>query len=119
MKIKDGSMCDCEVIHDEVVREVGKQMPPKEDFYAVANLYKMYSDPTRVRILWALYNHEMCVCDLAVLLGMTKSAISHQLKSLRMAKLVKFDKQGKVAYYSLADDHVKDIFEKGFEHIKE
>lgn len=119
MKDIEKTACDCEVIHDEVVRQVGDQMPPKEDFYALANLYKMYSDPTRVRILWALYCHEMCVCDLAVLLGMTKSAISHQLRSLRMANLVKFEKQGKVTYYSLADCHVKDIFEKGFEHIKE
>ena len=109
--------CDCEVIHEEVVNQVIGMMPPVEDFFDLANLYKMFSDPTRVKILWALHCHEMCVCDLAALLNMTKSAISHQLKSLRMSNLVKFQKQGKVVFYSLADDHVKDIFEKGFDHI--
>ncbi|MDD4474977.1 MAG: metalloregulator ArsR/SmtB family transcription factor [Eubacteriales bacterium] len=112
-------ICDCEVIHGEVVDKVKGMMPPGKDFYDLANLYKMFSDNTRVRILWALYCNEMCVCDLAVLLNMTKSAISHQLKSLRLANLVKYDKQGKVVYYSLADIHIKEIFEKGFEHIHE
>lgn len=112
-------ICDCEVIHEEIVNKVRDMMPLSNDFYALAELYKMFSDNTRVRILWALNCHEMCVCDLAVLLGMTKSAISHQLKSLRLANLVKYEKQGKVVYYSLADSHVKDIFEKGFEHIHE
>jgi ArsR family transcriptional regulator len=79
----------------------------------------MFADNTRVKILWALSCHSMCVCDLAGLLGMTKSAISHQLKSLRLSNLVKYEKQGKIASYSLADNHVRDIFEKGFEHIKE
>jgi ArsR family transcriptional regulator len=79
----------------------------------------MFADSTRVRILWALSHEKMCVCDIAVLLGMTKSAISHQLKSLRLSNLVKYKKQGKIVYYSLSDEHVKDIFEKGFEHIKE
>jgi ArsR family transcriptional regulator len=101
-----------------VVNQVIGMMPPVKDFFDLANLYKAFSDPTRVKILWALHCHEMCVCDLAVLLNMTKSAISHQLRSLRMGNLVKFQKQGKVVYYSLADDHVKDIFEKGFEHIQ-
>lgn len=110
---------DCDVLHDEVVNKVREMMPPREDFYALANLYKMFSDPTRVKILWALHCNDMCVCDLAVLLNMTKSAISHQLKSLRLSNLVKYEKQGKVVFYSLADDHVKDIFEKGFAHIHE
>ena len=94
-------------------------MPKEEDFYDLADLYKMFSDSTRVRILWALSCEEMCVCDIAVLLGMTKSAISHQLRSLRFTNLVKYDKRGKEVYYSLADSHVRDIFEKGFEHINE
>ena len=111
--------CDCEVIHEDIVRKVRKTMPKDEDFYDLADLYKMFSDSTRVRILWALFCEEMCVCDIAVLLNMTKSAISHQLKSLRLTNLVKYDKRGKVVYYSLADSHVKDIFEKGFEHIHE
>ncbi len=112
-------VCDCEVIHAEVVDEVRGQMPQGKDFYDLSNLYKLFSDNTRVRILWALSVSEMCVCDLAVLLDMTKSAISHQLKSLRLGNLVKYQKQGKVVYYSLADEHVKEIFEKGFEHIHE
>jgi ArsR family transcriptional regulator len=116
---KNAPVCDCEVIHKEIVGQVSKLMPKEEEFYDLADLYKMFSDSTRVRILWALSQAEMCVCDIAVLLGMTKSAISHQLKSLRLANLVKYYKQGKVVYYSLADSHVKDIFEKGFEHIHE
>jgi ArsR family transcriptional regulator len=116
---KNAPMCDCDVIHEETVKRVRKRMPKEEDFYDLADLYKMFADSTRVRILWALSREEMCVCDIAVLLGMTKSAISHQLKSLRLTNLVKYDKRGKVVYYSLADRHVKDIFEKGFEHIHE
>ncbi|MCL2380663.1 MAG: metalloregulator ArsR/SmtB family transcription factor [Treponema sp.] len=111
--------CDCEVIHESIVRRVRKNMPKEEDFYDLADLYKMFSDSTRVRILWALSCHEMCVCDIAVLLGMTKSAISHQLKQLRLSNLVKYDKRGKEVYYSLADSHVQAIFKQGFEHIRE
>lgn len=116
---KNVPVCDCEVIHGNLVKRVSKLMPKDEDFYDLADLYKMFSDSTRVRILWALSNEEMCVCDIAVLLGMSKSAISHQLKALRLSNLVKYYKQGKEVYYSLADSHVKDIFEKGFEHIHE
>jgi len=111
--------CDCEVIHERVVRRVRRRMPRDEDFVKLAVLYKMFADNTRLRILWALSCDEMCVCDLAVLLDMTKSAISHQLKFLRLSNLVKFRKQGQIVYYSLADSHVLDIFEKGFEHIRE
>jgi ArsR family transcriptional regulator len=111
--------CDCEVIHENVVKKVRKAMPRSRDFYSLANLYKMFADNTRLKILWALSCNSMCVCDLAVLLGMTKSAVSHQLKSLRLSNLVRYEKQGKIVLYSLADKHVKDIFEKGFEHIRE
>lgn len=111
--------CDCDVIHEGTVKLVQAVMPDGRDFYDLANLYKMFADGTRVKILWALSCNPMCVCDLAVLLGMTKSAISHQLKSLRLSNLVKYQRDGKIVYYSLADDHVRDIFEKGFEHIKE
>ena len=113
------AVCDCDVIHEEVVTRVNAAMPDKKNFYDLATLYKMFADNTRVKILWALSCEDMCVCDLAVLLNMTKSAISHQLKSLRLINLVKYEKQGKIAYYSLADSHVKDILEKGFEHINE
>ncbi|MDR0456202.1 MAG: metalloregulator ArsR/SmtB family transcription factor [Treponema sp.] len=119
MKKKHKFSCDCDVIHEDVVRRVRSAMPPTGVFGDLANLYKMFSDNTRVKILWALSCSSMCVCDLAVLLGMTKSAISHHLRSLRLSNLVKYTRQGKIVYYSLADRHVKDIFRKGFEHIKE
>ena len=111
--------CDCEVIHEDVVARVHDAMPNGEDFYNLANLYKMFADSTRLKILWALSIEDMCVCDLAVLLGMTKSAISHQLKSLRLANLVKYDKLGRNVYYSLVECHVREIFEKGLEHVSE
>ena len=114
MKTDSQYMCDVEVIHKDLVDSVRKLMPDKQDFYDMANLYKMLADYTRVRILWALSCRPMCVCDLAVLLDMKKSAISHQLKFLRISNLVKYEKQGQIVFYSLADDHVKDIFEKGF-----
>ncbi|MDR2717415.1 MAG: metalloregulator ArsR/SmtB family transcription factor [Treponema sp.] len=119
MKKEKQFSCDCDVIHEDVVKRVRAAMPKAGDFYDLANLYKMFSDNTRVKILWALSCNSMCVCDLAVLLGMTKSAISHHLKNLRLSNLVKYAKQGKIVYYSLSDSHVKDIFKKGFEHIKE
>lgn len=112
-------VCDCEVIHADVVNSVQEKMFPREEYNKLANLFKMFADGTRVQILWALEQSEMCVCDLAVLLGMTKSAISHQLKSLRLSNLVKFRKEGQVVYYSLADDHVKDMLSRGLEHINE
>jgi len=113
------NVCDCDVIHEEVVARVREAMPGSDNFYNLANFYKMLADNTRLKILWALSCEQMCVCDLAVLLGMTKSAVSHQLKSLRLANLVKADKHGRIVYYSLVDCHVRDIFEKGFEHIME
>lgn len=111
--------CDCEVIHPDVVDRVKDRMPEEHELYDLADFFKVFGDSTRVKIMWALDESEMCVCDLAVLLNMTKSAISHQLRSLRQANLVKHRKEGKVVFYSLADDHVKDIFEKGLEHIRE
>lgn len=116
---KDDMLCDCEFIHEDVVIEVKKRMPDDETLYDLSDFFKILGDSTRVKIMWALDENEMCVCDIAVLLNMSKSAISHQLKSLRLADLVKFRRDGKVVYYSLKDDHVRDIFEKGMEHIKE
>jgi ArsR family transcriptional regulator len=119
MRNNEQFTCDCDVIHEDAVARVRAAMPESDSFYDLANLYKLFADNTRVQILWALSREDLCVCDLAVLLGMTKSAISHQLKSLRLGNLVKYRKRGKVVYYSLADSHVTDIFEKGFEHIAE
>ena len=111
--------CDCEVIHEDVVRDTQGKLQPKEDYVRLAGLFKMFGDGTRVQILHALEQNEMCVCDLAALLGVTKSAVSHQLKALRLANLVKFRKEGQIVYYSLADDHVKEIMDLGFEHLYE
>ena len=111
--------CDCEVIHEEIVNDTKDKMQPKEEYIRLASLFKMFADGTRVQILHALEQNEMCVCDLASLLGVTKSAVSHQLKALRLANLVKFRREAQIVYYSLADDHVKEIIEKGFEHLNE
>ena len=112
------STCDCDVIHEDVVNRAKNSMPTHENLEQLVNLYKMFGDKTRLSILWALScEEEMCVCDLAVLLDMTKSAISHQLRTLRLSNLVKCDKRGKEAYYSLVDAHVKDIFKQGFAHL--
>lgn len=111
--------CDTEFIHEDVVTRVREAMPVNSVFYDLANLYKMFANDTRIKLMWALSHESMCVCDLAFLLGMTKSAVSHQLKSLRLSNLVRYEKHGKVVYYSLADNHVKDIFEKGLEHTLE
>jgi len=116
---KDELFCDCDVIHADVVDKVKKKMPDEEELYNLSDFFKVLGDSTRVKIMWALDESEMCVCDIAVLLNMTKSAISHQLRSLKQANLVKHRKEGKIVFYSLADDHVKDIFEKGLEHIRE
>lgn len=117
--IKNEAICDCEVIHGDLVNEVKKKMPDEDELYDLSDFFKVLGDSTRVKIMWALDESEMCVCDLAVLLNMTKSAISHQLHSLKQANLVKYRKEGKVVFYSLTDDHVKAIFEKGLEHIRE
>lgn len=111
--------CDCEIIHVEVVKRVQSKMPKGEIFEDLSTLYGMFSDNTRARILWALNIDDMCVCDLAALLNKTKSAISHQLRFLKLANLVKYNKVGKVVYYSLADGHVKEILNKGYEHVTE
>lgn len=111
--------CDCEVIHEEVVNQVKARMPEEEILYDLAELFKIFGDSTRIKILWALDEAEMCVCDISVLLNMTQSAISHQLRVLKQAKLVKSRKEGKVVFYSLDDEHVRQIFDQGLIHINE
>ena len=110
-------ICDCDVIHEKVVVNTQGRMQEESEYMELASLFKMFGDGTRVKILHALELNELCVCDLAALLGMTKSAISHQLKALRLSNLVKSRRDGQVIYYSLADDHVKDILDIGFDHI--
>jgi DNA-binding transcriptional ArsR family regulator len=111
--------CDCTVIHEDIVNMVRKKLPDEKLLLNLADLFKVFGDSTRVKILSALLHSEMCVCDIAALLGMTKSAISHQLRALRQTKLVKYRRDGKVVYYSLDDDHVEAIFKQGLAHVGE
>ncbi|MDR0878189.1 MAG: metalloregulator ArsR/SmtB family transcription factor [Treponema sp.] len=111
--------CDCTVIHEDVVNRVRRKMPEEETLFELADLFKVFGDSTRVKIISALLHSEMCVCDIAALLGMSKSAISHQLKELRQTKLVKYRRDGKVVFYSLDDDHVTAIFKQGLSHVCE
>ncbi len=115
----DVERCDCNTIHEDVVNKVREHMAADEDLMDLAELFKAFGDSTRVKILYALFKAEMCVCDIAVLLGMTKSAISHQLRILKQMKLVKHRRDGKIVYYSLDDEHVKTIFAQGLLHISE
>lgn len=119
MAKKEAILCDCTVIHGEVVDRVRDLMPDDEELYILADFFKVLGDSTRMKILCALDESDLCGCDLAVLLNMTKSAISHQLKSLKLAKLVKAQRIGKVVLYSLADEHVRLIFEMGRAHVEE
>jgi DNA-binding transcriptional ArsR family regulator len=115
----DIDRCDCNTIHEDVVNDVRNNMPDEDILLDLSELFKVFGDSTRVKILCALLNAEMCVCDIAALLGMTKSSISHQLRILKQAKLVNYRKDGKVVYYSLADDHVKTVFDQGLLHVCE
>ncbi|MBR2620402.1 MAG: winged helix-turn-helix transcriptional regulator [Firmicutes bacterium] len=116
---KNEICCDCGAIHEENISYVREAISSDDQLAAMSKLFKVFGDGTRINILAALNCHEMCVCDLAVLMDMTKSAVSHQLKVLRDNNLVKFEKKGKHAYYSLADDHVKEILDVALEHINE
>ena len=107
-------ICDCDVIHQELVDDTRKRMQAEEEYAHLATLFKMFGDGTRVKILHALELNEMCVCDLATLLNMSQSAISHQLRLLKVSRIVKSRKEGRVVYYSLDDKHVGQIFAIGF-----
>lgn len=111
--------CDEYCTHGEIIQAVKPEMPDDEKLYDLAELFKMFGDTTRIRILYVLFESEMCVCDIAEVLKMTQSAISHQLRLLKQAKLVKNRRDGKTVYYSLADDHVRTIIYQGMEHIEE
>lgn len=111
--------CNCTIIHEDLVNKVKDCIPKEETLYDLADLFKVLGDSTRIKVLCALFQSEMCVCDIAALLGMTQSAISHQLRVLKQARLVKYKREGKVVYYSLDDDHVKSIFDQGLIHISE
>lgn len=111
--------CEITCIHQNIVEEVREKLPDEETLYDLAELFKVFGDSTRIKILCALFESEMCVCDIATLLNMTQSAISHQLRVLKTNKLVKNRKVGKVVYYSLDDAHIKHIFDQGLAHITE
>ncbi len=111
--------CDSVCVHEELLKKVTAQMPKEEALYDLAELFKVFGDSTRIRILFVLFEAEVCVCDLAEALGMTQSAVSHQLKILKQAKLVKNRRAGKSIFYSLADDHVRTMIGQGLEHIEE
>ncbi len=111
----------CDFIHAQgsLVERVRRELPGEDTLYDLTELFRIFGDSTRVRILYALFEAEMCVCDIAALLGLTQSAISHQLRALKNVRLVKSRREGKTVFYSLADDHVKTIIDQGLEHVRE
>ena len=121
MRAEKETVATCEVTHDhtDAVEKLENDMPDEELLYDLAELFKVFGDSTRIKILYALRQSEMCVCDIAQLLGMTQSAISHQLQVLKKSKLVKYRREGKTVFYSLADSHVRTILGQGMEHVTE
>ncbi len=111
--------CETLEIHKDLLQKVRDHMPDEEELYDLAELFKVFGDSTRIRILFVLFESEVCVCDLAEALNMTQSAISHQLKILKQSKLVQSRREGKSVFYSLADAHVRTIIAQGIEHIEE
>lgn len=121
MSGKDNELehCDAVEIHQELLQIVHEKMPEEEELYDLAELFKVFGDSTRIRILFVLFEAEVCVCDLAEALNMTQSAVSHQLKILKQNKLVRSRREGKSVFYSLADGHVRTIIDQGLEHVEE
>ena len=111
--------CEYIHIHEDIVNKVKVTLPEEEILYDLADFYKVFADSTRIKILYALLQSEMCVCDLAQILNASQSAISHQRRRLKQMKLVKFRREGKAIFYSLSDDHIETILNQGFEHISE
>ena len=116
---KKNSVCMTMYVHEETVNEVIESIPSEELLYDLADFFKVVGDTTRIKILHALLVAEMCVCDLSSLLNISQSAVSHQLRTLRQANLVRFRKQGKVVFYSLKDDHIRKIIHMGLQHVLE
>ena len=119
MEEKAIPVCDFLHVHEDTVQQVLAELPEEERLYDLAELFRMFGDTTRIRILYLLFESELCVCDLAKLLGVTQSAVSHQLRALKDAKLVRFRRAGKTVFYTLDDDHVRSILSLGMEHILE
>lgn len=118
-KNEEVECCSEEVVHEELLKIVNDTIPEETELYDLAELFKVFGDSTRIRILFVLFEAEVCVCDLAQALNMTQSAISHQLRILKQNKLVKSRREGKSIFYSLADGHVRTIIAQGREHIEE
>ncbi len=116
---KELEICEAEEVHEELLRTVREKLPPEEQLYDLAELFKVFGDSTRMRILFVLFEAEVCVCDMAAALNMTDSAVSHQLKILKQNKLIKSRRAGRSVFYSLADDHVRTIVSQGIEHVTE
>lgn len=119
MALNDVEHCEAFQIHEDVVKAVTDHMPDEDQLYDLAEVFKVFGDSTRIKILYVLFEAELCVCDIAQLLNMTQSAISHQLRILKQNRLVKNRRDGKSVFYSLADGHVKTIISQGMEHIQE
>ena len=117
--IGDIERCGFLCVHEDTVSRVLAEMPDDETLYDLAELFKVFGDSTRVKILYALFESELCVCDIAQLLGLTQSAVSHQLRVLKASRLVKPRRDGKTVFYSLADEHVRKIIAQGMDHILE
>lgn len=115
----DIEVCECGEVHEDCIKCVKDRMLEESTFTKLAETFKVFGDPTRIKILYALFTKELCVCDIAEVLGMSQSSISHQLRVLKTARLVKYRKEGKVVYYSLDDEHVREIFNAGLEHVGE
>jgi len=111
--------CDFMFVHQDVVDDVNQKMPKEDDLYNLADFFKVFADSSRIKILYVLMCSEMCVCDLATILGMSQSAISHQLRMLKQQDLVKYRRDGKSVMYSLSDDHIRTIMDQGYHHITE
>ena len=119
MALNDVEHCEACQIHEDGVKAVTDHMPDEDQLYDLAEVFKVFGDSTRIKILYVLFEAELCVCDIAQLLNMTQSAISHQLRILKQNRLVKNRRDGKSVFYSLADGHVKTIISQGMEHIQE
>ena len=119
MALNDVECCDFYQVHEDVVKSVTDKMPDEDQLYDLAEIFKVFGDSTRIKILYALFEAELCVCDIAQLLGLTQTAVSHQLRVLKTNKLVKSRREGKNIFYSLADDHVRRIINQGMEHVEE
>ena len=117
--MKDLPKCAARETHPDRMNAAVGAMPDEDSLFALADLYKIFGDSTRLRILYVLYETELCVCDIAELCGMTVSAISHQLRILKQSRLVKYRKSGKSVFYSLDDEHVHSILAQGMEHLSE